>query len=202
MIYGQIEIPDDELTPRGRAAFGALADENALLRASLAELRERMAELEQLADADSLTPLPNRRRFLREMERIVAQANRYGTPAAVLYVDLKNLKAINDLYGHFAGDAALIHVANLLTGMIRSTDTAARIGGDEFGLILDHLDHNSAIDTAERLADRIAASPLDAGGARIGIEAAIATAAIMRGDTMDDVLQRAERNLFRARADA
>ena len=200
MIYGQIEIPDDEMTPKVRAAFGTLADENALLRASLAEMREHMAELEQLADADPLTPLANRRRFLRELERVVAQANRHGTSAAVIYLDLGNLKAINDRYGHFAGDAALIHVANLLTGMIRIGDLAARIGGDEFALVLDHLDQQGAVDTAERIARTIAENPLDAGGAAIQLEATVGTAAITRGDTLDDVLQRADRNIYRAKA--
>ncbi len=83
--------------------------------------------------------------------------------------------------------------------MIRSSDIAARIGGDEFGLILDRLDHNSALDTAERLSARIAASPLDAGGTMIKLEATIGTAAVMPGDTTQDVLQRADRNMYRAK---
>jgi diguanylate cyclase (GGDEF)-like protein len=177
----------------------ALADENALLRASVAEMRERIGKLEQLADTDTLTPLPNRRRFLRELERTVGRANRHGTPAAVLYIDLDGLKAINDRYGHFAGDAALIHVGRLLAGLIRSTDTAARIGGDEFGLILDHLDHDSAMDTAERIARCISQNPLDVGGSSVRIEASIGTAAILRGDSVEDVMQRADRNMYLAK---
>ncbi len=80
----EIEVPAEEMTPTVRAALGQLQDENALLRASLIEMRARLDELELLADADTLTPLANRRRFLRELERIVAQVNRHGTPAAVL----------------------------------------------------------------------------------------------------------------------
>ncbi len=193
----------DERDLRADAArIGELADENALLRAALAEMRDRLAELEQLADSDTLTPLPNRRRFIRELERVVGQANRHGTPAAVLYVDLDSLKAINDAYGHFAGDAALIHVARLLAGLIRSTDVAARIGGDEFALILDHLDHNSAIETADRIARCIAANPLDIGGTDVALQASIGTATIMAGDTVDDVMQRADRNMYIAKTEA
>jgi diguanylate cyclase (GGDEF)-like protein len=180
----------------------ALIDENALLRASLAEMRERMGELEQIADTDTLTPLANRRRFLRELERVVSQANRHGTPAAVLYIDLDSLKLINDRYGHLAGDAALIHVARLLQGLIRTTDVVARIGGDEFGLILDHLDHNSAIETAERLGRCIAGSPLDAGGAAVTLKVSIGVATILAGDTVEDVIQRADRNMYRAKSEA
>jgi diguanylate cyclase (GGDEF)-like protein len=192
---------EEELSPRVREALANLVDQNSLLRASLAEMRERVSELEQLADSDTLTPLPNRRRFLRELERVTAYAKRHGTPAAVLYVDLDSLKAINDRHGHFAGDAALIHVARLLQGLIRTTDVAARIGGDEFALILDHLDHDSAIDTAERIARCIAGNPLDLGGSLVALEASIGTATILPGDNVDDVMQRADRNMYLAKAE-
>ncbi len=195
------DLADEELTARARAAMSELADRNSLLRASLSEMRARIFELEQLADSDTLTPLPNRRRFLRELERVTAYATRHGTPAAVLYLDLDNLKAINDAHGHFAGDAALIHVARLLQGLIRSTDVAARIGGDEFALILDHLDHDSAIDTGERIARCVADNPLDLGSSEVRIEASIGTATILPGDTVDDVLQRADRNVQLAKTD-
>ena len=183
------------------AGFESLADENALLRASLAEMRERLQELERLADTDTLTPLPNRRRFLRELERVVSQSNRHGTPAAVLYIDLNSLKRVNDRHGHVGGDAALIHIARLLEGLIRSSDVVARIGGDEFGLILDHLDHNSAIETAERISRCIAGNPLDLGGAQVALQAAIGVATILPGDTAADVMQRADRNMYRAKAE-
>jgi diguanylate cyclase (GGDEF)-like protein len=194
-------IGDQALSPEVQAVVHQLADQNELLRASLAEARTRVAELEQLADTDTLTPLPNRRRFLRELERVTANAKRHGTPAAVLYVDLDSLKVINDRHGHFAGDAALIHVARLLGGLIRSTDVAARIGGDEFALILDHLDHNSAIETAERIGRFIADSPLDLGGTLLKLEASIGTATVMPGDTVEDVMQRADRNMYRAKSE-
>ena len=194
------EVPEEGLTGSG-AACVSIEDENALLRASLSQMRERLAELEQLADSDTLTPLPNRRRFLRELDRVVSHANRHGTPAAVLYIDLDSLKAVNDRHGHFAGDAALIHVGKLLAGLIRSTDIAARIGGDEFGLILDHLDHNSAIETAERIARCIASTPLDIGGSLITLEASIGCATILSGDTVEGVMQRADRNMYIAKSD-
>jgi len=176
-----------------------LADENALLRASLAETRDRLEELEQAADFDSLTGLPNRLRFERELARVVGQTERHGTPAALLSIDLKGLGAINERHGRLAGDAALIHVARLLAGLIRSTDLLARIGGGQLGLILDHLDQNSAIETAERLTRCIAAEPVDLGGPAVAVEAAIATTGILAGDTFDDVLVRAERNLARTK---
>jgi diguanylate cyclase (GGDEF)-like protein len=176
-----------------------LADENALLRASLADARERLQEMEQVADFDPLTGLPNRRRFERELERIVGQAGRHGTPAALLSIDLKQLDAINELHGRLAGDAALIHVARLLAGLIRSTDLLARTDGGRFGLILDHLDQNSAIETAERLTRCIAAHPVDLGGPSVVVEAAIAVTGILSGDSAGDVLARSDANLNRTK---
>jgi diguanylate cyclase (GGDEF)-like protein len=177
-----------------------LADENALLRASLAEMRIRLEELEQVADADTLTPLPNRRRFVRELERVVSQCSRHGTPAAVVYLDINALKSINERHGQLAGDAALIHAARLLQNLIRTSDVAARIGGDEFGLILDHLDHNSAIETAERIARCVAASPLDIGGTTLALGAAVGVATILPGDSADDVMRRASEPVAFGRA--
>lgn len=185
----------------GKTDTERLADENALLRASLAEARARIRELEDLADADPLVPLSNRRRFLRELDRVVTQVNRHGTPAAILFIDLHDLKTVNERHGHATGDAALIHVARLLTDLIRSSDIAARIGGDEFGLILDHLDHNSAIETADRIGRCIAAAPFDIGGTALTLQPAIGIASILEGDTVEGVMRRADRNLRLAKSE-
>lgn len=178
------------------------ADENALLRAALAEAQQRISELERSCESDRLTPLPSASRFRAELERVVGLAERHGTPAAVVGIELTNVGAIHERHGHFAGDAARVHVARLLCGLIRSTDILARTGDAEFGLILDHLDHNSAIDTADRLARCIAANPLDLGHAKVPLEAAVATTGIMPGDAVEDVLARAARNLALAKAEA
>ncbi len=193
----KVNIPADQLTPEAREAFGQLSDENALLRAALAEARARIEELEQVADSDPLTGIASRRHFLRALERAVNQTERHGTPSALLSIDLHGLKAINERHGHTAGDAALIHVARLLGELIRTSDFVARIGGDEFGLILDHLDHESAIDTADRIAKCIAENPLDLGGASVSLEASIGVAAILKGDSAEDAFRRADRNLER-----
>ena len=180
-------------------APAGLHEENALLRASLAEAQQRIAELEQLAEADPLTGVANARRFRRELERVVGQAGRHGTPAAVLHIDVRGLKAINDSHGRFAGDAALRHVARLTAGLIRSTDVLARLDGDVFGLVLDHLDADSAIDTGERIARCIASDPVDLGPTSIRIEAAVAATGILAGDGVEEVQLRADRNLARVK---
>ena len=192
-------IPLAELTPRLRALIVQQIDENELLAAALADMRARVDELERLVDSDTLTPLPNRRRFLRELDRIVQHGRRYKTPAFVMFVDLDGLKAINDAHGHLAGDAALIHVAEILSTMLRTTDVVARIGGDEFGLLLEHLDEAAARDKAAKLVDAVAASPLEIGGQWVPLSVSIGVAAVSPDDGCDAVLARADAAMYAAK---
>jgi diguanylate cyclase (GGDEF)-like protein len=187
--------PDKE----AREALLRLNDENALLRAALAEARARLGEAEESAGRDPLTALMDPRQFARELERVLSQAARHGTPAALISVDLKDLKSINDGHGRVAGDAALRHVARLLKSLIRASDVAARGCGGAFSLLLDHLDADSALDTAERIARCIAAHPLDIGHAVVPIEIWVSCATIMPGDTVEEVVRRAARNRERVK---
>jgi diguanylate cyclase (GGDEF)-like protein len=129
---------------------------------------------------------------------VVSQADRHGTSAAMITIDLKGLRLINERHGRIAGDAALAHVARLLKSLIRASDVAARTGGG-FALLLDHLDPDSAVETGERIARFIASQPLDLGSARVGLEATVGVASILPGDSAQDVLLRAERNLERVK---
>lgn len=195
-------IPLDELTPRVRALIVQQIDENELLAAALADMRARVDELERLVDSDTLTPLPNRRRFLRELDRVVQHSKRYRTPAFVMFVDLDGLKAINDTHGHFTGDAALIHVADLLAANLRTTDVVARIGGDEFGLLLEHLDEAAAREKAARLAAAVAAAPLDSGGRPIVLSVSIGLTEVKADDSCEAVLARADAAMYIAKGQA
>jgi diguanylate cyclase (GGDEF)-like protein len=189
------EAPDQE----AREALSRLNDENDLLRAALAEARARLGEAEETTGRDPLTFLLDPRQFARELERVLSHAARHGTPAALISVDLKDLKSINEGHGRVAGDAALRHVARLLKSLIRTSDVAARGGGGAFSLLLDHLDADSALDTAERIARCIAAHPLDIGHAMVRLEATVSVATIMPGDTVEEVLRRSARNRERVK---
>ena len=197
-MIGGTALPDSN--PVVGEAMARLAEENALLRASLSELRTRLEEMEKASERDALTGLPNRPSFMRALERTVSQANRHGTPAALLYLDVDGLEAINASHGQIAGDAALIHVAKLVEDLIRTTDFAARVGGDEFAIILDHLDTDSAIETSERVSRCIADNPLDLGKGTLPIQASISVATILRGDTVEDVVRRGELTMHKAKA--
>jgi diguanylate cyclase (GGDEF)-like protein len=174
----------------------SLTEENERLHAALLEMRKRIAELEQLADTDTLTPLPNRRAFMRRLEAVVQYAARHNTPAAVLYIDLDGLKQINDDYGHHAGDAVLLHLARLLTDSLRATDMVARIGGDEFGLILDHLNEIDAKAKAKALADYVSTQKIDVGAATIAIRVTIGLAMVRVCESVASLIERADAAMY------
>jgi diguanylate cyclase (GGDEF)-like protein len=157
---GFLGVPEAELTPAVRAALLTLSQEVGDLRDEVALLKARLGEAQDLAARDSLTPLLNRRGFLRELARVRAFAERYGHPASLVYFDLDGFKAINDRLGHAAGDAALKAVADRLSAQIRETDVLGRVGGDEFALVLAQADRSAAEAKAEALAQAIEATPL------------------------------------------
>lgn len=173
-----------------------LIEENERLQVALVEMRDRIAELEQLADTDTLTPLPNRRAFLRRLDSVVQYAARHNTPAAVLYIDLDGLKQINDDHGHMAGDAALVHLARLLSSNLRATDMVARIGGDEFGLILDHLDEADAKAKAKALIDHVSSEPVEIGAMHVAIQITVGLAMVRVGESVASLIERADAAMY------
>ena len=178
----------------------SMTAEIAQLRGKIAQLQEHVDQLYQLAHQDTLINLPNRRGFIRELERLIARVARYGDNAAMLFVDLNGLKMINDTFGHRAGDEALIQVADLLSAGIRESDVVARIGGDEFGILLENANEESAHETATRLVDQICASELVHDGHALPLSVAIGVAMITPEDNCDSVIARADLEMYRRKA--
>jgi diguanylate cyclase (GGDEF)-like protein len=179
-----------------------LVQEISRLRAQVAQLQERVEQLDHLAHQDSLIDLPNRRGFLRELERLIARVSRYDAKGAMLYVDVDGLKMINDSFGHRAGDQALIQVADLLASGVRKSDVCARIGGDEFGILLENADEESAHETAGRLIDMIAGSDFRHDGETLPLSVAIGVSLIEASDTAEAVMARADEEMYRRKAAA
>lgn len=180
----------------------AMADEIARLRIEVARLEAKVTELDGLAHCDALVPLSNRRGMLRELETMIARHERHGSPAAVLFVDLDDLKVLNDSFGHGGGDAALLQVAAKLLEGTRANDCVARLGGDEFCVLLDHADEASALETAERLVDAIASEDFLYEGSPMPLSVAIGVTLIEKGDTPMTVLTRADKAMYRVKAAA
>ena len=117
----------------------------------LIQFRQKIDRLRSDADLDSLTGLANRRRFRVALIHEVERWKRYGAPCALLLVDIDHLKSINDNFGHPAGDLVIRHVAQTLSEVSRDNDTAARLGGEEFALLLAGTDVEKGSAAAERL---------------------------------------------------
>ncbi|MDV3256927.1 MAG: GGDEF domain-containing protein [Sphingomonas sp.] len=179
-----------------------LLEEITRLRADVARLEAKVAELDMLAHRDPLVPLANRRGMLRELEIMIARHERHGIPAAMLFVDLNDLKILNDEFGHMGGDAALVHVAKKLLAGTRANDFVARLGGDEFCVLLDHADEKSALETAQRLVDSIACEDFMFEGAPLPMSVAIGMTLIEKGDTPATILARADKAMYRVKAAA
>jgi len=187
---------EDTLPPELRAAVGRLTAERDRLREELARARSRIASLERLADEDALTPVANRRAFVRQLTRMIGFSHRYGVPASVVYIDVNNMKHINDIYGHPAGDAALRRIATVLRDNIRSSDIVGRLGGDEFGVILAQADNAQAEAKAAALAAAIAAEPLEWSGDSIPLSAAYGVYAFSGGDNPQQAIEAADRAMY------
>jgi diguanylate cyclase (GGDEF)-like protein len=189
-------LSEAELTPKVRQALDMLMAEVQRMREELSQARHRISYLEKLADEDALVLVANRRAFVREMSRIVAYAERYGSSSSVLYFDIDGFKVINDQHGHAAGDAALRHVARLLAENVRESDVVGRLGGDEFGVILAQADAEAATEKANGLAFIIAAEPFEFEGNRFNLRVSFGVYSFSGTEDAGEALQRADRAMY------
>ncbi len=139
----------------------------------ISERRRLEEELRRVAEEDPLTGLANRRRFMTTLEQQIERCRRYGEKASLLMVDLDNFKAINDTWGHSAGDELLMHFGRVLTGRIRINDLAARLGGDEFMIILVGTDDEGGARFAAKLMEYFDSHPYESGDREISCRASI-----------------------------
>jgi diguanylate cyclase (GGDEF)-like protein len=169
------------------------------LRSEIERLRQTVEHLDRMAHEDSLVSLPNRRGFMRQLDRLIDRVKRYGDSGALLFVDVDGLKMINDSFGHSAGDEALIKVSELLQAGTRASDCVARIGGDEFAILLEHADDEAARQTAARLADLVADGDLRREGEALPLSIAVGVAVISSADTAEAVIARADAEMYEAK---
>ena len=189
-------VPEAELTPNVQRALLSLMGEVDQMRKETEALRGRVRELEALADHDVMLPVLNRRAFLREVSRALALAERHNAPSALVYLDLNGFKAINDTHGHAAGDAALHHVAALLSAHIRETDAVGRLGGDEFGVVLTLTGPEGADAKAHELAELIDNTPFDYDGKSLRVGAAWGSYALIAGRKADEAMAEADAAMY------
>jgi diguanylate cyclase (GGDEF)-like protein len=168
--------------------------------AVVAERKRLETRLLHLADHDPLTNLFSRRRLQDELRLTLAQATRYGTRGALLFLDLDDFKTVNDALGHRAGDKVLADLARRLHGRLRHSDIVARLGGDEFAVLLPHTDSGQAQALAAQLLESIRSQPVDLGAKRVTMSAAIGIALFPEhGSTTEELLAHADSAMYRAK---
>lgn len=159
-------------------------------------------ELLQAASTDSLTEALTRRAFKREAEQLIAAALRHRHDLSCLVFDVDHFKAVNDSYGHAAGDEVLKMVAATCRANLRTSDLLGRLGGEEFAVVLSHIGADDAMRTAEKLRAAIAARFVDGDFGRISVTASFGGSALsMVGRDIETLLAQADAAMYRAKGD-
>jgi diguanylate cyclase (GGDEF)-like protein len=195
------------------APYVAIAIENSLIhdrldamnrsiRGEKEELEKETATITHLANHDPLTGLPNRRLLFELLQKTFEIAHRNGTKVGVIYIDLDNFKPINDQFGHFAGDHALVAVAERLKAMLRASDTVARVGGDEFVAVLGSAKGRKDIALAARKILDECAEPFSIEGLPYKVSLSMGIAIYPDdGDTIERVVSAADAAMYRIKHD-
>jgi diguanylate cyclase (GGDEF)-like protein len=140
------------------------------------ELAWSYQEVDRRARTDALTGLFNRMHFGEQLQQKLTEADRFNQPVSLVLVDVDHFKKVNDTWGHEAGDAVLKHVARILQEGVRAVDVCVRYGGEEIAMLLAQTDSGRAVEVAERLRARIAATVVRHGGAEIAVTASFGVA--------------------------
>jgi diguanylate cyclase (GGDEF)-like protein len=163
------------------------------------QLKARVAELERLVVCDTLTPLFNRRHFMEELDRWCWRTHRYGGEYGLLFIDVDNLKSVNDSHGHLAGDVILNAIAKALLSGVRRSDLVARIGGDEFAILLDNIPKAELAGKAERIVKTVAKLEIRHEDVTIKPNVSAGYCAIEPGVKPGELLLRADRSMYAAK---
>ncbi|MDZ4759568.1 MAG: GGDEF domain-containing protein [Alphaproteobacteria bacterium] len=193
-------VPQAHLTPQVRAAFNALMGEVDALRLEVDQFQLLLADAEASADYDPLVPVYNRRAFMRGASQVVAMVRRHEVEASLIYFDLNGFKDINDLHGHAAGDAVLRAVGETLIRQTRETDLVGRIGGDEFAVVLTHLNAAAASAKAETLAAAVCTDRVLHNGVPLVVNAAFGVSHFNAVDSAEQLLAAADEAMYADKA--
>jgi diguanylate cyclase (GGDEF)-like protein len=201
-------LPIDARSLQLESALQLLQQAGALLPEaepySQAWLQGVLDALCDLSSKDALTGLSNRRSFEMALAREVDRVARSGEPALLLMLDIDHFKAVNDTYGHSAGDLVIQAVARAISQTVRPMDTVARVGGEEFAIILPNCPHGYGATVAERLRERVADQRLEVSpGQQLQVTVSLGGAFAPQWVRSSPLLwiERADRQLYRAKAE-
>ena len=166
------------------------------LKREVAVARARIGELEARADIDPMLDILNRRGFERELKRAIAYVKRYGTQAALMFIDLDSFKAVNDRHGHGTGDALLKAVTRELVARVRACDVVGRLGGDEFGVVIWWVDEADALAKARQLEGLIARVSVIHGQAQVQVGASVGATPLLADATPAEIIAAADKEMY------
>ncbi len=170
------------------------------MQGTIDTLRDQADRMTRLAHTDALTGLANRRQLIQQLEREFARARRYRRPLSLLYLDLDGFKEINDRFGHLFGDDLLRGAARSMQSILRATDLLARIGGDEFAVLLPETNLEGAKKVSAKLSRALAAYSRHLGPAVPELTFCAGVAKMRDEDeTVDDILARADEAQYLAK---
>ena len=198
LLLGRIAT-DSEDAWSGQATVGGiqLVTAQSELHRANEQLRLANAQIDRLMRADSLTGLANRREFDERLELEWTRARRHGRPITLVIADIDHFKVINDTYGHGAGDAALRAVADVLAQGIRASDLAARIGGEEFALLLPECSAEQGVVLAERIRATIEGTVIAAISGALTVSLGLAE--LLQAEDATSLMARADVALYAAK---
>ncbi len=185
-LNGELETVIGKLESAARAVEKKLADQD-----------RRITHLEQISTTDELTGILNRRGFEEEFRRVLARAQRHGEEGVLVYVDLDGFKPINDTCGHAAGDEVLRRVGRILVESVRGSDSVARIGGDEFCVLLVKTSRLEGTERAEALNRLLNSAVISWDERQIAIKASFGLQAFTARDNAKELLCSADAAMYR-----
>lgn len=160
-----------------------------------------MININNLTTQDFLTKLPNRRKLIIELKKMIEISKRYGKPLSILLLDIDDFKAINDTYGHDTGDITLINISKILKDSVRESDIVGRYGGEEFLIILSNTDNNAALQVAEKIRAKIESFNFrlnEHNNIKLTISIGVASM-YKHGEDIDSLIKAADISLYKAK---
>jgi diguanylate cyclase (GGDEF)-like protein len=162
-------------------------------------LRAKVAELERLVVCDALTPVSSRRHFMHELERWCWRARLHGGEYGLLFIDVDNLKSVNDAHGHLTGDMLLVSIAETLQASVGRFDLVARVGGDEFAILLDGVPVSEMASKAQQISTAVRMLNVSYQGISLAPSVSTGFTAIEAGVKPAELLMRADQSMYAAK---
>jgi len=179
---------------------GKLREQLVQLRAQLEAARQKLEKMESETLVDALTGVRNRRAMEHDLNQRLSEWHRYGARFSLLMIDVDSLKAVNDRFGHLAGDALLRKTAQLLKAQLRRCDSLFRLGGDEFVAILPNTNAEESLIAAERLCQQVARQVIEFDRQPVMTTVSIGIAEVEINDTFESILRKADEMMYRGKS--